>query len=362
VHSVLYYVSGHGYGHARRSAEVIRALRATAPDLNVYVRTSAPDSIFGGLTAGAVASSAIDTPVVERDALSIDWPATLAGAADLLRRRRAAVARETEGVRDLGASLVLSDVPFLAGDVAAALGVPCVAVSNFTWDWIYETHRAEHPDGAAVVRGARSSYAQMAVLLQLPFGHDTEVFPQVIPVPLVARRSTLPRAQVLERVGLDPADSRPRVLLGLRGGIDPATIARAAEACPDYLFVRIGNEHPAISATNVRQLRLEPPLDFSDLLAASDVVLSKLGYGTIAECIANRTRLVWPARSGFREDVITRAEAPRYLRMWEMPLEEFQAGRWKRSLDLAMSLPEPAEQLPLDGAAACADFITSRLG
>src|SRR6185503_12078838 len=123
-----------------------------------------------------VRPAAIDVPVVERDPLSVDWRATLGGAADLLRRRRVIVAQEVEAARELAPSLVVADVPFLAGDVAAALGVPCVAVSNFTWDWIYEPHRSAHADGAAVVRGVRSSYAQMAALLQLPFGHDTGVF------------------------------------------------------------------------------------------------------------------------------------------------------------------------------------------
>jgi predicted glycosyltransferase len=130
--TLLYYVSGHGYGHARRSAEVIRALRAAAPDVNVYVRTSAPAHLFANLATGPVTAPFIDVPVVERDALSIDWRATVGAAADVLRRRRALVAREVEAVRELDPSLVVADVPFLAGDLAAALGVPCVAVSNFT--------------------------------------------------------------------------------------------------------------------------------------------------------------------------------------------------------------------------------------
>ena len=128
--SIVYYVSGHGYGHARRSAEIIRALREVAPDVNVYVRTSAPADMFAGLAAGPVRPHEIDAPVVERDALSIDWPATLGGATDLLRRRRAAVAREADAVRDVGPSVIVADVPFLAGEVAAALDVPCVAASN----------------------------------------------------------------------------------------------------------------------------------------------------------------------------------------------------------------------------------------
>ena len=345
--SVLYYVSGHGYGHARRSAEIIRALRAAAPDVNVYVRSSAAARVFDGLAAGQVMPGLIDVPVMEHDALSIDWPATLGAAADVLRGRRALVAREVEAVRELDPSLVVADVPFLAGHVATSLGVPCVAVSNFTWDWIFEPHRNSHPDGASVVRGIRSSYGQMAALLQLPFGHDADAFGQVIPVPLVARRSTLGRDEVLRRLGQGSSDRRPRALVALRGGVAPATLERAVASAPDFHFLRVRPE--------------EFGLDFSDLMAASDVVISKLGYGTVADAIANGTRLVWPPRGGFREDEVTEAEAPRYLRMQRMPPESFHRGEWRKSLESAMALPAPTERMPLDGAAACARFIAGHV-
>jgi hypothetical protein len=344
--TLLFYISGHGFGHARRSAEVVRALRAAAPDVNVYVRTGAPADMFKGLTAGPVVRPEIDAPVVERDPLTIDWPATLAGAAELLRRRRVVVAREAEAVREMDPSLVVADVPFLAGDVAAALGVPCVAVSNFTWDWIYEPHRGQHPDGAAVVRGARASYARMDALLQLPFGHDTDVFPQVLPVPLVARRSTREPHEILRLLGLDATDQRPRVLVGMRGGVAPETLAAAAAGAPGFQFV--SSNRPA-------------EMDFSDLLAVSDVVVSKLGYGMIADCIAAGTRLAWPRRIGFREDEITEREAPRYLRMTEMPVDDFRSGAWVATLERAMALPDPPEQISLDGAEACAKVIAARL-
>ena len=361
--SLVYYVSGHGYGHARRSAEVIRALREAAPEVNVYVRTSAPAPMFAGLAAGPVRPHEIDAPVVERDALSIDWQATLAGASDLLRRRRAVVAREADAVREVGPSLVVADVPFLAGEVAAALDVPCVAVSNFTWDWIFEPHRGRHPDGAAVVRGIRASYGKMAALLQLPFGHDTDVFPQVVPVPLVARVPTRDPADVARELDLDPSDRRPRVLVGMRGGVPVDVLRNAAAGAPDFLFLRLdrGDAPPGDDPPNLRAVRLAPGLDFSDLLTVSDVVVSKLGYGMIADCIAAGTRLVWPRREGFREDDVTEREAPRYLRMVEMPQPSFAEGAWGPTLEQAMALPPPAEQMPLDGAAACAKFIAGYL-
>jgi hypothetical protein len=43
---VVFYISGHGLGHASRDIEVMRALLARRPDLPIVVRTSAPRWLF----------------------------------------------------------------------------------------------------------------------------------------------------------------------------------------------------------------------------------------------------------------------------------------------------------------------------
>jgi len=44
---LVFYVSGHGYGHATRSVALIAALRRMSPDpLRIHVRSGAPRWIF----------------------------------------------------------------------------------------------------------------------------------------------------------------------------------------------------------------------------------------------------------------------------------------------------------------------------
>jgi hypothetical protein len=360
--TVLFYVSSHGYGHARRSAEVIRALRRRIPGVAVHVRTGARAEIFDGLVDSPATPSRIDVPIVEHDALAIDWPRTLNTTAECLERMEQAVHDEAAAVRHLAPTLLVADVPFMAGDVAEVLSVPCVAVSNFTWDWIYEPHAGLYPQGEAVLRGARESYGKMRALLQLPFGHDAPAFREVVPVPLIARRSRHDPAYVLARLGLDARDDRPRALVAMRGGVAADTLVRAAENTPGFLFLTPQPlpEGPGKPPANLRRVNVGKGLDFSDLLAVSDVVLSKLGYGTIADCIAAGTRLLWPHRDGFREDEITEAQAPRYLRMAELPRTEFFAGAWRQWLERLTAMPRPAETLRDDGAAVCADILATR--
>ena len=55
-------------------------------------------------------------------------------------------------------------------------------------------------------------------------------------------------------------------------------------------------------------------LRYEDLVRAVDVVLTKPGYGIIAECIANDTALVYTSRGRFAEYPVLVREMPRYLR------------------------------------------------
>src|SRR3712207_5405853 len=43
---IIYYVSGHGFGHGRRAAEVMAALFRRHPSVEIHVRTSAPAWLF----------------------------------------------------------------------------------------------------------------------------------------------------------------------------------------------------------------------------------------------------------------------------------------------------------------------------
>jgi len=262
--------------------------------------------------------------------------------------------------------LMVTDVPFMAGDVAEAAGVPCVAVSNFTWDWIYEplfSSDARYAGRyARLLPAIRGGYAKMQTALRLPFGGLSDALTRVIQVPLVAARSSLDRATVLSRSRLDPADPRPRVLIGMRGGLPESTVVAAAAEAGEFLFIVPEATAPPGRPPNLQAVPTGPGLDFTDLVSVADVVVSKLGYGTVAECIANGTRMLWPRRWGFREDDVMIEQAPRYLPAQEISREEFSAGRWVGPLCELMKLPPAREPMRVDGAEVCAEFLDHATG
>ncbi|MDB5332677.1 MAG: hypothetical protein JWP03_3828 [Phycisphaerales bacterium] len=355
--SILFYISGHGYGHARRMAQVVLALSAQLPDAAVRIRSAAPAHVFEPLSPECIEKCDIDAGVVERDPLRIDREASLARLADFMRRRDAIVAEELAAVRRIGPGLIVADIPFLAGEVADRAGVRCVGISNFTWDWIYDHLFGDDGRYAVLAPLVREGYGKMEALLELPFGRTSPAIATKIAMPLIAGKSRLRNEEVLAQIGVPVDDPRPRVLFGTRGGLPPGALAVAARDAGEFLFLCV-HEPPEGLPDNAKVVRLSPRLDFSDVLSISSVVVSKLGYGIVSDCIAAGVPLVWPRREGFVEDEIMAADAPKWLPMMRMEEEDYYAGRWGRSLRDALALPTPAEVMPTDGAEMCAEYLS----
>ena len=113
------YISGHGFGHSTRTAEVLAELRRAKPGLTIQIATSAPAFLFDGLDV-PVRPLACDVGLVQRGPLVIDEDATAAACAAFEARWPGLVAGEARWLRESGARLVLGDIPPLAFAAASA--------------------------------------------------------------------------------------------------------------------------------------------------------------------------------------------------------------------------------------------------
>ena len=362
--NIVYYVSGHGYGHARRAAAIMRAITHADPAARIVARTSAPASIFAGIERVRVDPPAypLDFGAAEIDAMHIDVAATLRNAATILDLGPRIIAEELAYLRAHDAAMVVADIPFIIGQVVRTFRadgqvLPAVAVGNFTWDWIYAPYLAANPSQAFMGPAIRDAYSHFDVCLRLPLAHPMECFGYLMDVPLVIQPKPAPADETLRRIGC-PVDSRPRVLIAMRGGLFADTIRKAVAGSPHCLFLAMG-KFPTGMTGNIHAV--PAGIDFTDLLAASDVAVSKLGYGLVADAIACEKALVWPARKDFREDEIFRQPLTEYVRQAEISREDLLAGNWRAALDAAIAAPPPPKRMAMDGAAVCADEILCRI-
>jgi hypothetical protein len=344
------YVSGHGFGHATRTAEVLSAVRALRPDLAITVVTAAPAFLFDGLGA-TVRPLPTDVGLAQQGALVIDLDTTETACVAFDARWPALVQEEAAWLRACGALLVLADIPPLAFAAAHAAGIPGVGCANFSWDWIYggvARGRKALLDASAQ---AADAYGRAELLLELPFAGDFSAFPHRQRIPMVARRPRVARDEVRRRLGLE--GTQPVVLLSFgglglpgfdRGALEPlAARFRFLDACE-------------LAADRLRALGLAYP----DVVGASDVIVTKPGYGIVTDAIAAGARLVYTDRGAFPEyDVMVR-EMAGYLPTEYVSGDDLRAGRLTAALDDVLARA-PVAPPPTNGAAVAAAAIVDRL-
>lgn len=371
--AIVFYVSGHGFGHASRSIEVINAILAKRPETRIGVRTSAPRWLVDLTVRGKVAFSTLecDTGVVQIDSLTLDEADTIRRAAafhsDLVTR----AASETRILRELGAGLIVGDIPPLAFAVGAAAGIPSIALGNFTWDWIY----SEYPRvrlAPSLLPTIRAAYAKASMALRLPMSAGFETVANVKDIPLIARHATRTREEVCKLLKLPP--DKPIVLVSFGGygltGLDTDVLAKLKK----YTVVTTANvplgrarketvtaEHKGSFFSVNEEAMYDSGVRYEDLVGAAAVVVTKPGYGIIAESIANDTAVLYTSRGHFPEYDVLVEEMPQYLRSAFISHEELFAGKWESHVDKLLAQPKSKKKPETDGADVAADLLLKAL-
>lgn len=358
---LVYYVSGHGFGHATRAAVLCEALKARRPGLNIEVRTAAPARLFSQRAAFVTRPPReIDPGLIQLNGLDIDYAASLAAAEKFLAGWEEAADAESRHLRESGAAFVLGDVPPLAFEAAARAGVPSAAVSNFSWDWVLADYAAAEPRWRPIAERYAAAYARAGELFALPMTAPMPAFAKLTRTPLVARPSAADPRQTRRALQLPPDEERPVVFVSF-GGFGPGEMdLRRSEDLSDVRFVGFGAKPRGLKA-EWTDLPRAGKLPHVDVMAACDALLGKPGYGTFSEALAQGKRILYLPRVGFAETpfLVTFIESVGTARV--LPRDDFFAGRWRGALEALLEQPLKPP-VPATGADFIAERLASRLG
>jgi L-arabinokinase len=372
--TIVFYISGHGLGHASRDIEVINAILRKRPDARIVVRTAAPLWFFETFVRGSIEVQVVDvdTGVSQVDSLRLDERDTALRARAFYSTFAARVEAEAITLAALAPAAVVADLPPLGIAAAARSGVPAVALGNFTWDWIYAGYDDFERLAPGVIDSIGQAYALATRALRLPFhGGFESMHDAVSDIPLIARHGADRPQEIRRRLRLA---AEVVVVLASFGGygleLPYDDIARAngftlvvtnlegSRAAPRPMPHTGAVSHGTgeLRSYNIDALARDG-LYYPDLVAAADVVVSKPGYGIVSECIANHTALLYTERGRFPEHDVFVAEMPRVLRCRFIPHEDLLAGRWQPAVDGLLHQASPAEPVDTSGADVAADAI-----
>ena len=360
---ILFYLSGHGFGHSTRMIEVMKQLTALKKDVHCIVKTTAPKWLFDLSLESPHEYFELksDIGVIQKDSLNLDKLATLKGYAEFLKNKEPLIREESRFIKENRISAIVGDIPPLAFDIAREANIPGIAISNFSWDWIYKDYVKEFPEYEFLIQEIESSYSKAELLLRLPFYGDMSAFPKIKDISLIVRSSDLSGEEILEKAGLkNTLVKNKKIVLLSFGGFYHAEIdySRLGEL-EKYLFLSFS----PLQKNRAKNILVLPPrfIDHHHLVRICDIVVSKPGYGIVAECIANKKPLLYTSRGDFAEYPVLSEGMKQYIPALFIPRDDFHSGKWGFYLNEILQLKEKKETMPLCGGQEASEAIISFL-
>lgn len=338
-------ITAHGFGHLAISAPVLNALAEIAPELRLTVRSRLPlaklrERIVPPFT---LIDAASDFGYLMRDALRVDREASAAAYRAAHTDWPARVVAEAEFLRSLAPDAVVSNVAYLPLAGAKLAAIPALAICSLNWADLFAHHFAGAPWALPIHAQIVAAYRDADVFLRLTPGMPMHDLTRVEPIAPIAACGT--------RHDLGLGDDR-RILVAL-GGFEHRLPVEDWPQLPATRWLVPASwqcRHPDALAFD------DYGLPFPDLLASVDAVLTKPGYGIVAEAACNATPLLYLRRDDWPEQDCLIDWLQRHGRCREIAADRLGRGNIAPDLDALLALPAPPRPQP-DGALQAARRI-----
>lgn len=334
-------ITNHGFGHATRTVAVLAELQQRSPDIKLIIATTAPRWLLEEYIAGDFIyhQRVFDVGVIQLDSLVTDREATFAAWQKIHAQQADLIAEEVRFLEENKVDLILGDIPPMIAEIAKAAKIPCWMAGNFGWDFIYRDWGGKY---AELADRLSETYSHCDRLFRLPFAEPMSSFPNMQNVGLTGAKPNHSPEYLREKFNL--VSDRPTALLTF-GGLSLQSIPYQNLAkFPDWQFITFDREAPNLpNLTKANCDRLRPV----DLMVVCDRVVTKPGYGTLAEALRVGVPVVCLTREGFLEAETLIAGVKNYSEHLIISPQEFYEGDWS-FLNATFLPPDLAEAKQLD--------------
>ncbi|MDR9403060.1 MAG: glycosyl transferase [Halothece sp. Uz-M2-17] len=321
---ILYVaITSHGFGHAVRAASVAAAAQALLPELLPILVTKVPRWLLESYLSGEFIQRdrALDVGVVQSDSIQMDLEATRQELENIRANEDQIILEEAEFIATQGASLVLADIPHLAGKIAKTAGIPCWSITNFGWDFIYRDWGEDFHELADWVS---EGYSDSDRAFRLPMYEPMTAFPNLKDVGLTGGVPKWDADVIREQFHLTKPQEKT-VLLSF-GGLGLQKIPYAnLKYFTDWQFITFDRQAPDLPNLLKVTDHQYRPLDF---MPVSGRVVSKPGYSTFSEALRVGLPVVSLRRERFAESPLLLKGIEDYAYHQILSPESFFEGSW----------------------------------
>ncbi len=354
-HRIACFVTPHGFGHAARASAIMAALLRLEPTLYFDIFTTVPQWFFDHTLAGHFDYHAYETDVgvVQTNSLTENLDETVRKLDDMLPFCPQCVGTLMIRLQQNQCDLVLCDIAPLGIAVAQAAGVPSVLIENFTWDWIYAGYVNKSPGLQKHISYLKKVFAAADYLIQTkPLCNPRTAD---VTIPPISRSTKMSRAEVRQVLGI-PVGAKV-VLLTMGGTHWDYAFLQQLQSQPETYFIIPGAVDGAMEIRdNLVLLPHSSPFFHPDMINASDAVVGKVGYSTLAEVYRAGIPYGYVTRAQFVESAVLVDFVERQMAGLPISPAEFQSGAWVAKVPQLLSLPKITRIDP-NGANIAAKFV-----
>ncbi|MBY0578177.1 MAG: hypothetical protein K2P57_03930 [Burkholderiales bacterium] len=327
-------LSFHGFGHISQSAPVVNALVGRFPQIKVTIRSSAPGDILKARFACPFEQvhESFDFGIVMKNAIEVDAPATAARYAAFHRDWGKKVEREAARLASLSPDLVLSNVPYLSLAASIRAGVAAVAFCSLNWADLYRHYCSGFEGSETVLGEILDAYRSATAFLRIEPCMPMKGLDFAIKTGPVATAGRDRRDEIRTILGLRRDE---RIGLISMGGM-PYSIP--LEGWPGFEKMRWlvpGNVcHP--NMTSFETLGMP----FVDLVASSDIMVTKPGYGSFVEAAMAGVAVLYLSRGDWPEEPYLIEWLKEHDRCLEVSREQIETGAIGEAIESLFAMPE----------------------
>ncbi|WCL50512.1 glycosyltransferase family protein [Leptospira sp. GIMC2001] len=291
---ILYYISGHGYGHMSRSYEIIRNLVESPVIEKITISSKRVNFVSNPSPKIDLREIGIDVGIIQNSSISMDIMETKNHLEEFEKQKDALIRSEAKFLREGDYDLVISDSSSLAFVIAIEAEIPSLFVGNFTWDFIYRNLEKHHPYFGVIADLIQVEYSFANAALILPFACHMDHFLESKKIGLVGRRPELEKKSARNHFGFE--DGLQYFLFSFGAyGIDSSTWNWSN--IPSNWRI-VCSDLPGIHSDQIIDIK---NAYYPNLVTACDYVVTKPGYGIISECVYANTPIIYTDRGEFAE-------------------------------------------------------------
>jgi hypothetical protein len=349
-------VSFHGFGHIAQTAAVINELHRRFPDVRLTIRSAAPNTVLSRRFFGRFQhiQEPVDIGMLMGSAIEVRREQSTEAYIGFHKRWQQNLDHEVDILNTIKPDLVFANVPYLTLAAAGKARLPAIALCSLNWADIFHHYCGAHRQAAAIREQMVDAYHAAKVFLKPRPSMDMPDLENGLEIGPIARIGIDRRADIQRKTGLSAEE---RLILIAPGGLNFPVNFDAWPRLPDtrWLVQRAwGVRH--VDAINIESLEM----DFVDVLASCDTIVTKPGYGTFTEAACNRVPVLYIRRFDWPEEPALISWLHNHGHALEMEQEDFQRGNLRPYLEKIL-VENKTDSIAPTGIKQAADILQESL-